>query len=396
MISFPLHVSLALGTVLMLFLFGTPLCVVLSCALLQSKRVKAEPSDSPPVNNEQAGASQSGPTNGHDSAHPATAEQPRDHGDTDMAAPSKDSQSAAATAQAPHGQNGSPAQENNESSEDEAPLLSKVEEASRKAANSKRPQKKAAPRKRNADADSSDLSDAQDNGAADGESDFEDDKPLKAAAGKTKAPAKRPAAQPRKSKAAASEDSSAKAPASKAKAPAANKKVKKEATPAASSPVKKPKKEEDGDQSGAEGDEEDDEQKFAFLQGGEDTGEKWKTLEHNGVIFPPEYEPLPEGVKLYYDGTYRSLKGGHFFIHLLTRRCLHFILQESPSIFHMKPKKSLASLLPCLTPTMLRSKFSATTSLTISSKYWRSILLFAASAPSLCGSIQLTMSSLRS
>ncbi|KAG0680219.1 DNA topoisomerase 1 [Pichia californica] len=29
---------------------------------------------------------------------------------------------------------------------------------------------------------------------------------------------------------------------------------------------------------------------------------KWETLEHSGVIFPPEYEPLPKNVKLYYDG----------------------------------------------------------------------------------------------
>ncbi|KAF2164172.1 hypothetical protein M409DRAFT_25518 [Zasmidium cellare ATCC 36951] len=30
---------------------------------------------------------------------------------------------------------------------------------------------------------------------------------------------------------------------------------------------------------------------------------KWTTLEHNGVVFPPEYEPLPKHVKLLYDGT---------------------------------------------------------------------------------------------
>lgn len=28
---------------------------------------------------------------------------------------------------------------------------------------------------------------------------------------------------------------------------------------------------------------------------------KWENLEHNGVLFPPEYEPLPKNVKLYYD-----------------------------------------------------------------------------------------------
>lgn len=30
---------------------------------------------------------------------------------------------------------------------------------------------------------------------------------------------------------------------------------------------------------------------------------KWSTLEHNGVVFPPPYEPLPKNVKLRYDGT---------------------------------------------------------------------------------------------
>ena len=29
---------------------------------------------------------------------------------------------------------------------------------------------------------------------------------------------------------------------------------------------------------------------------------KWQTLEHNGVIFPPPYEPLPSHVKMKYDG----------------------------------------------------------------------------------------------
>lgn len=30
---------------------------------------------------------------------------------------------------------------------------------------------------------------------------------------------------------------------------------------------------------------------------------KWQTMQHSGVIFPPEYEPLPSFVKLYYDGS---------------------------------------------------------------------------------------------
>ncbi|CEP22540.1 K03163 DNA topoisomerase I [Cyberlindnera jadinii] len=34
----------------------------------------------------------------------------------------------------------------------------------------------------------------------------------------------------------------------------------------------------------------------------DDDSIKWETLEHNGVIFPPEYEPLPTHVKMFYDG----------------------------------------------------------------------------------------------
>jgi DNA topoisomerase I len=30
---------------------------------------------------------------------------------------------------------------------------------------------------------------------------------------------------------------------------------------------------------------------------------KWMTLEHNGVVFPPPYEPLPKNVKMKYDGV---------------------------------------------------------------------------------------------
>lgn len=35
----------------------------------------------------------------------------------------------------------------------------------------------------------------------------------------------------------------------------------------------------------------------------EDDSIKWTTLEHNGVVFPPEYEPLPKHIKLRYDGV---------------------------------------------------------------------------------------------
>jgi DNA topoisomerase I len=38
-----------------------------------------------------------------------------------------------------------------------------------------------------------------------------------------------------------------------------------------------------------------------------DNSIKWTTLEHNGVVFPPAYEPLPSHVKLIYDGAPVSL-----------------------------------------------------------------------------------------
>lgn len=36
-------------------------------------------------------------------------------------------------------------------------------------------------------------------------------------------------------------------------------------------------------------------------------GIKWKTLEHNGPVFPPDYEPLPKSVKFYYNGKHVHL-----------------------------------------------------------------------------------------
>lgn len=49
------------------------------------------------------------------------------------------------------------------------------------------------------------------------------------------------------------------------------------------------------------GDEDDD--SFKWWEADDLDGEqKWETLEHNGVIFPPDYEPLPSHVKLFYEG----------------------------------------------------------------------------------------------
>ncbi|KAI0428787.1 eukaryotic DNA topoisomerase I [Xylaria sp. FL1042] len=65
-------------------------------------------------------------------------------------------------------------------------------------------------------------------------------------------------------------------------------------------PQKKPKKEQSEDPA----DDEDDEAEYRWWdQAKADDSIKWQKLEHNGVLFPPEYEPLPKNVKLIYDGT---------------------------------------------------------------------------------------------
>lgn len=53
-----------------------------------------------------------------------------------------------------------------------------------------------------------------------------------------------------------------------------------------------------------EGEEEEEEEEYRWWEDPSKTDGtiKWRTLEHNGVLFPPPYEPLPEHVKLIYDG----------------------------------------------------------------------------------------------
>ncbi|KAI1333294.1 eukaryotic DNA topoisomerase I [Xylariaceae sp. FL0255] len=62
--------------------------------------------------------------------------------------------------------------------------------------------------------------------------------------------------------------------------------------------AKKEQSEEPGE--GEDDDEEADE--FRWWEMKTDDSIKWQTLEHNGVLFPPPYEPLPKNVKLMYDG----------------------------------------------------------------------------------------------
>ena len=55
--------------------------------------------------------------------------------------------------------------------------------------------------------------------------------------------------------------------------------------------------------------EEDEKDVFKWWENEEDGDGsiKWNTLEHNGVFFPPPYEPLPKNVKMLYNGMSRIL-----------------------------------------------------------------------------------------
>ncbi len=125
-------------------------------------------------------------------------------------------------------------------------------------------QERAAPRKRKAKAESDEDPESED-----------DEKPV--------APQRRPAKRPKKEP--DNSDEPEGTPKPKRRAPA--KKEPKE---------KKEKKKK-----------EEEEQEPVFRWWEQDQGDgsvKWNTLEHNGVLFPPPYEPLPSSVKMKYNGPF--------------------------------------------------------------------------------------------
>ncbi|CAI1715794.1 hypothetical protein SEUBUCD646_0O01610 [Saccharomyces eubayanus] len=65
---------------------------------------------------------------------------------------------------------------------------------------------------------------------------------------------------------------------------------------------KKKQEEEDQEAEDQKLKDEEDEYKWWEKENEDDTI-KWATLKHNGVIFPPPYQPLPSHIKLYYDGN---------------------------------------------------------------------------------------------
>lgn len=169
-----------------------------------------------------------------------------------------------------------------EESDSDIPLTKKlvqkkesIEKAAAKEARAIRTKEKAAPKRR-----------------AKAESDS-DDVPL----AKKKAPAK-------KANGVKKEESDSDAPL--AKRPAA-KKAKAKPPAAAAKKGKAKVKGEEEEQQDRDADQEEDEYRWWEDAAKGDGTKKWDTLEHNGVVFPPEYEPLPKNVKLIYDGVPVSL-----------------------------------------------------------------------------------------
>ncbi|KAL2165246.1 hypothetical protein VTH06DRAFT_542 [Thermothelomyces fergusii] len=89
--------------------------------------------------------------------------------------------------------------------------------------------------------------------------------------------------------------------AKKAKKAAPPPKKGKNAAPAKDAKAVKEEPKEEESKENSEGEEEEEYRWWDQPQKEDDTI-KWTTLEHNGVLFPPPYEPLPGHVKLYYDG----------------------------------------------------------------------------------------------
>jgi DNA topoisomerase-1 len=124
------------------------------------------------------------------------------------------------------------------------------------------------------------------------ESDSDDDIPL----AKKKAPVK-------KANGVKKEESDSDAPLAKKAAPKKATKAKPAAATAAPAKKGKGKVKKEETEQDEEAEEEEDEYRWWEDPGKSDGTKKWDTLEHAGVVFPPEYEPLPKHVKLVYDGV---------------------------------------------------------------------------------------------
>lgn len=79
--------------------------------------------------------------------------------------------------------------------------------------------------------------------------------------------------------------------------------TKKTATKVRASAKKATTPKEKSEEPGEEDDEAEEEYAWWAQGPNDDDTIKWTTLEHNGVLFPPPYEPLPKNIKLLYDGA---------------------------------------------------------------------------------------------
>jgi hypothetical protein len=91
---------------------------------------------------------------------------------------------------------------------------------------------------------------------------------------------------------------------------------------------------------------------------------KWQTLEHNGVIFPPPYEPLPSNIRMKYNGIQVQ--------HLWTTHS-HNAFKVNSLTFHQNRKKLPGSTLRCWIPIMQRMPSLTRTSSRIGRKSSRNI-----------------------
>lgn len=132
----------------------------------------------------------------------------------------------------------------------------------------------------------------------------------------------------RKSNGVKKEESDSDAPISRRPKTTAAKKGK-----AAATPTKDSKKSKSKDPS----DEEEEEYEWWNAPKPEDNSIKWQALEHNGVLFAPEYEPLPKNVKMYYNGKPVTLgveaeEVATFWVSMMTAGSSHHL--ENPKFRH--------------------------------------------------------------
>lgn len=122
-----------------------------------------------------------------------------------------------------------------------------------------------------------------------------------------------------------------------------NKKVKEEEASSETPQAKKGKKKE----------EEDAEEVYKWWeeQANGDGEEKWQTLEHNGVIFPPPYESLPSHVKMKY-------KGPNPVVSCVLSNSTNDSTQARRSTSRQSPKRLLAFMLLCWRQIMHRTRHS--------------------------------------